>query len=252
MPYVQVKTKDGLLFNFGWWGHISDALAALPIGLEISNTRTTSPWTNDDYSDSLGTKIGSKGPEDPSDVVDPDFGEAYPRAAFLRGQEKRLGSRGDVASGFRQFLEKQFDPYLGAYTGANLVGSLRGGYPGGIDPDQTLEQFTAATPYSQLGSTAAKTWESLRSMPRSSFTLGPQFVEPVRAAEAVDPINLAKAALRSRVNPLVTRFQNTDPYDLFNAYAAQRGAAALGTDSPGNNFLDFLRTRLGLGTVGLA
>jgi hypothetical protein len=149
---------------------------------------------------------------------------------------------------------RQFNAAQGAFAGQDLSRTLGGGAQAGgaINPSGTpgalsFEDFVRSQGIGGFGQSAASALRSLIGLDRAKFAqpAASEFIDPQDAGQAFDATQLALSALGTQVSPLLLRrtqaFQR--PERLFHEFQT-------GTGGGSGNFLDFLRSRLGLRGVG--
>jgi hypothetical protein len=175
-------------------------------------------------------------------------------AAFIRGLEGNIGRSlgGAFQTAGDQALRNTFDPFRGVFRGNALARTLAqtsGGAQGSTgfsgSPGEGFEDFVRRRGVGGLGQSAAGLFRNLIAQPRASFAFDPEFVDPQSAGASRDAIALAQAALGSEISPLLA--QNSaafrSPNRLFQEFRT-------GTGGGSGNFLEFLRSRLGLNQAG--
>lgn len=167
--------------------------------------------------------------------------ESEPEAAFLRGLRNRLGFD-PTRTIFGRQLAQQQAPFQTAFSFENLLAPFRAAATApATPPDNPFLAFTEANTLPGVRGQARNLFGELRNATGGADTVRQQFAQPDES-QAANLRNLAVTGLMSRISPLALGLLNIPTGgDLRSQFLAEQ--------PEGNDFINFLRSRIGLGVL---
>lgn len=174
----------------------------------------------------------------------PNFEEAAPGAAYLRGLQNRLGFN-PQSNIYGRFQAQQQTPFQNTFAFQNLLNPAAAGGLG----DNPFLAFTQANNLGGVRDQARGLFNQLGSAGTPS-AIQQQFQQPDEG-QASALRNLAVTALLSRISPLALGLLNVPSGgDLRDQFLSQTGGQPTNAAGTGpNDFISYVRNALGLGLI---